>query len=311
MPKFCPNCGTEISDKVKFCQSCGADIESFSLKKDEKSVIEDKEIDTTYSITYLVVYGVIIGIIIFVLFIVLGTFIAGMTGNIHSIQGQSTTQPQNPVVQNYFVPTPTESQTNRNIRIVKGIVEDYYKTHTYSLNDLFVCGDMATDVWNMVETQGINSVLYIGNVEKNISKIEDANHAWVLAEISPNHWLALETTGGYVVCNYSDICPVHNPLYYHGWRFTSPKEMKDALDKLKHPCPDGYIFGSDDKCHLACGPNTYCTGTSICINGKCLGCTPGHILGDDFNCYKECPPIGSGKYCKTGVCGTDGRCHLW
>jgi hypothetical protein len=32
MTKFCPNCGTEISDKVKFCPSCGADINSFNVK---------------------------------------------------------------------------------------------------------------------------------------------------------------------------------------------------------------------------------------------------------------------------------------
>jgi len=41
MPKFCPNCGEEISDKVKFCPKCGADIDSFSVKKDEKSTIEE------------------------------------------------------------------------------------------------------------------------------------------------------------------------------------------------------------------------------------------------------------------------------
>jgi len=34
MPKFCPNCGREISDKVKFCTECGVEIESFSIKKD-------------------------------------------------------------------------------------------------------------------------------------------------------------------------------------------------------------------------------------------------------------------------------------
>lgn len=31
MPKFCPNCGMEISERVKFCPSCGADINSFNV----------------------------------------------------------------------------------------------------------------------------------------------------------------------------------------------------------------------------------------------------------------------------------------
>jgi len=40
MPKYCPNCGTEISDKVKYCPSCGAKIENFSLHEDKQSTVE-------------------------------------------------------------------------------------------------------------------------------------------------------------------------------------------------------------------------------------------------------------------------------
>jgi hypothetical protein len=43
MPKFCPNCGTEISDKVKFCEYCGVKIDTFSLKRDEKSIVEENK----------------------------------------------------------------------------------------------------------------------------------------------------------------------------------------------------------------------------------------------------------------------------
>ncbi len=37
MPKFCPNCGERISNKVKFCPECGAEIRSFFVDKNEKS----------------------------------------------------------------------------------------------------------------------------------------------------------------------------------------------------------------------------------------------------------------------------------
>ena len=37
--------------------------------------------------------------------------------------------------------TPEETAVN--------IVEQYHQTHTYSMTDLFVCADMAMDVWNM------------------------------------------------------------------------------------------------------------------------------------------------------------------
>lgn len=103
MPKFCPNCGEEISEKVKFCPKCGADIDSFSVKKDEKSIVEEpkqeikiedaqkieetkienKKLGTTYNIKNLAVYG-IFAIVVIIIFLMAMAFFAGMSGNIQS-----------------------------------------------------------------------------------------------------------------------------------------------------------------------------------------------------------------------------------
>ncbi len=195
----------------------------------------------------------------------------------------------------------------RNIALVKEIIEKYHATHTYSLNDLYVCGDMSSDVWDMLKTQGINAKIEIGNVDQDISDIKDSNHAWVLAEVAPGSWVALETTGGYLVCSNENYCPVNNPRYYSGWSFDSPKEFKDALDKLKHPCGEGYVLGDDHLCHLSCGGNSYCTGDSICVNGQCKGCDPGYILGSDMKCHEPC---GSAKsYCSDNSVCVSGQCR--
>jgi hypothetical protein len=132
------------------------------------------------------------------------------------------------------------------IEIVKHILEEYHKDHTYTLKDLFVCSDMAIDVWNLVETKGINAQICAGNVDENIFYDMDwdyvlgkMNHAWVLAEISPFAWLALETTGGYVVLSEgsSDGTEEENDLYYSSKIcFPNPKEFKEFLT-LK----DGYF----------------------------------------------------------------------
>jgi hypothetical protein len=119
------------------------------------------------------------------------------------------------------------SKGEENAQICKEIVEEYHKTHTYYGKDIYVCGDMACDVWDMLKTRGINAMIMIGNVEKNIRNATEANHAWVLAEVEPNKWLALETTGGYIVY-YKD-----NPLYYQGWHFYTPKQFKEYLQLLK------------------------------------------------------------------------------
>ena len=120
----------------------------------------------------------------------------------------------------YEVETPVE----KNIEIVTEIVEDYYKTHTYSMPDLFVCADMAIDVWNMVETQGINAEIAVGNVDNPDADWTEYDHAWVLAEVAPDTWLALETTGGYVT--YKDG-------YYTGYSFENAREFKEYLELMK------------------------------------------------------------------------------
>ena len=119
------------------------------------------------------------------------------------------------------------SQPRDRVSILKAIVASYHKTHTYigkqngAVDDIYVCGDMACDVWNMVQTAGINVKIQVGNVDKDIKSLREANHVWVLAEESPGNWLALETTGGNVVYK------TENERYYWGWSFETPKKFRD------------------------------------------------------------------------------------
>ena len=121
---------------------------------------------------------------------------------------------------------PSLQESNKD-RIVTEIVSDYRKTHTYvgtqtgAKADIFVCGDMACDVWNMVETKGIKAKIQIGNVKRKIKSLLDADHAWVMAEVSPGKWLALETTGGFAI-RFNE-----NDKYYYGHSFSDPKEFKE------------------------------------------------------------------------------------
>jgi TM2 domain-containing membrane protein YozV len=110
---------------------------------------------------------------------------------------------------------------------VRSILEDYHETHSYREGDIFVCGDMAIEVWNMLETQNITAIIAIGNVDKSIANLTDINHAWVLAEVSPDQWVALETTGGYLVTSKE------NPRYYTGFTFRDPKELKEFLSLVR------------------------------------------------------------------------------
>jgi hypothetical protein len=117
-----------------------------------------------------------------------------------------------------------ESQDDTNIRILRQIVEDYHKIHTYSLYDYFVCADMAQDVWNIVDTQGMRALLVAGNIQKPDAGWKEYNHAWVIVEAAPHQWVALETTGGFLVYKKD------NPNYYRGIFFENPKDLKTNMD---------------------------------------------------------------------------------
>jgi hypothetical protein len=237
MANFCPNCGEDITEKVKFCPKCGADISTFLKKSEtpknfEEKKVKGRKITEKTSVTDIIVYGVA-AIIILIL-------VAGLIDNLSNgsdaaesaivsgaNQGTLIPTPTKFVLTTTkFVPTPTESQTDRNIRIANEIVANYHKTHTYTLNDFYVCGDMASDVWDMLKTQGINAKITVGNVDKDITSFHDVNHAWVLAEVAPDEYLALEATGGY------SVQITTNPRYYYGWSFYNPKQLKNYQQLL-------------------------------------------------------------------------------
>lgn len=107
------------------------------------------------------------------------------------------------------------------------IVKNYIETHVYSTIDYFICSDMASEVWNMLKAQGIKAVIIVGNKDAAISNILQSDHAWVLAEVNPGEYLALEATGGYVVPRSK------NALYYRGWSFDSPVSLKSHNELVK------------------------------------------------------------------------------
>jgi hypothetical protein len=303
MVEFCPECGKKIPKDVTYCTSCGVALDSV-IKRDM-----DKKPQKKSSLWILALIGLLLLVAIWIFLPFFSLIFIGLDSLGTGDSGIDSYQPQTiPTVPATPVTVSPESKKDQNLRAVKKIVEDYHKTHTYSKADMFVCADMAIDVWNIVETQGIHAIIKAGAVDKDITDIRDVNHAWVMAEVAPGEWVALETTGGYLACPVRTVCYSNNSRYYSGWDYESPKEFKEYLDRIKHPCTNGYILGNDQKCHEACGGNSYCREGTVCVNGGCRGCGSGYVLGQDFQCYVECP-AGSGRYCIRGVCGADGGCH--
>ena len=118
-----------------------------------------------------------------------------------------------------------EGDTKR--ETAENIVRFYHETHEYSKIDLFMCSDMASEVWNMLKRVGIDSVIAIGDIDGPLTNIIACDHAWVLAEVEPGVFLALETTAGYSVPR------TENQYYYEGWYFSSPADLKSYNEKIR------------------------------------------------------------------------------
>lgn len=115
------------------------------------------------------------------------------------------------------------------------MLNEYRSAHTYSMDDLFVCVDMANDICNMIKTRGMDADLVVGRVDEDTSGLSDweylstMNHAWVIAEIEPGSWVPVEATGGFIV-------PTADPkyeFYTHGVRFNRSADFKTFIE-LRH-----------------------------------------------------------------------------
>jgi len=261
-----------------------------------------------------------------VFFILILIFTAGCTNastnhSTNNVTNNQLSPPSNsdvkspaPIYTPTYTPTYTvtvipETLKDRNIKTIKNIVEVYHSTHTYTVPDMYACAQMSQDVWDQVETAGIPAVIIVGRVDQDISSIQQSNHAWVTAEVSPGSGIAMETTGGYLVCPDPTICAVNNPRYYTGWHFNTPLELQNYINNpLGYGCPAGYKIGNDNLCHQTCSATTYCTGNSACVNQQCVGvspCSAGSLFGNDNLCHTACSAT---TYCTGNSACVDQQC---
>ena len=134
---------------------------------------------------------------------------------------------------NYY-PFVQLTPTQKRLKLVDSIAKDYANSHTYSKGELFVCVDMAMDLWNQLRTQGIKSTIKTGSVTKDMtwlindpkSFIREMDHVWLLFEVEAGKYLPLETTGGFIV--FADT-PNSN-RYFIGPEFDNPRQFKRFME---------------------------------------------------------------------------------
>ncbi|MBT4511150.1 MAG: hypothetical protein HOC20_02915 [Chloroflexi bacterium] len=75
------------------------------------------------------------------------------------------------------------------------IAQSYYNTHTYYEGETD-CNDMAADLWNMLLTEDIKSVIVVGDRGQVGESFEESKHAWLYVFNGDGKVIYLEPTDG-------------------------------------------------------------------------------------------------------------------
>ena len=77
----------------------------------------------------------------------------------------------------------------------KAVNTAYYNSHIYITNEID-CVDMSCEVWDMLQKQGIKSLIAVGNLELTGESFGQCDHAWLMIPNSAGRYFALEATNG-------------------------------------------------------------------------------------------------------------------
>lgn len=105
------------------------------------------------------------------------------------------------------------------------VADYYFDTHTY-IEDETDCNDMAVDVWNMLHTEGIKSVIVIGNHNLTGEYFNECDHAWLLLFNSEGYSFALETTEGTLFFAEDAEYDTQIEQYWEGFLYLKPSDLK-------------------------------------------------------------------------------------
>lgn len=109
---------------------------------------------------------------------------------------------------------------------VEEIGRTYNSTHTYIPGE-FDCNDMAADLWNMLFTAQIKSVIVVGNLNMVGETFNECDHAWLYVFDPQGKYCVLEPTTGEVIYG-------SNPkfgAYREGYIYENPSDLWTDLKK--------------------------------------------------------------------------------
>ena len=110
----------------------------------------------------------------------------------------------------------------------QAVSAEYYKAHTYIEGETD-CNDMVVDIWNMLYTEGIISIIVIGNHDVEGEYFADCDHSWLLICDSTGASFALEATEGLLIFSEDVENEPSLDQYWEGYFYTKPSDLKEDI----------------------------------------------------------------------------------
>ncbi len=100
----------------------------------------------------------------------------------------------------------------------------YFQTHRY-IPGKTDCNDMVVDIWNEFVSQGIVSLIVVGNVRVSQEAFADSNHAWLMVYSGEGSAVAVEATNGKIYSwDDAQVYP-HLKQYWEGFIYENPSDL--------------------------------------------------------------------------------------
>jgi predicted nucleic acid-binding Zn-ribbon protein len=118
---------------------------------------------------------------------------------------------------------------------LEDIGESYNNAHTY-IEGEFDCNDMAVELWNILFSRDIKSVIVIGDRDESGETFEECNHAWLYVFDAEGQVIYMEPTSGQTI--YGRLTDgTTNPdaaPYREGFIYERPSDLWKDLCSSNH-----------------------------------------------------------------------------
>ncbi|HEY48894.1 MAG TPA: hypothetical protein G4O13_02460 [Dehalococcoidia bacterium] len=106
----------------------------------------------------------------------------------------------------------------------------YFQTHTY-VHGKTDCNDMVCEIWGILKSRGIISLIAVGKLEMSQESFLDCDHAWLMVYSGEGSAAALEATSGRIYTWQDAGADPALKQYWEGFIYEEPSDLREDFEE--------------------------------------------------------------------------------